>query len=366
MKNFIQTKIQSRSRLHPDFKTSVKQARSVLLQVKQKVDEAEKRGVNLENLVQLFYKPLEEDQEKFLVEIDHLANNFTDEEHIIHKDFLRDQLAGLFWEAPLHQRALLKPLGYAGDYEMIRMLHDSNPFQGPSSYFKIMNALGCRCISGRATVARVPYLIKKFLELEKYKRFSVLDIACGPSIEIQEWIKKNPYSDAEFYLVDQDPEAISFSQKAIQDIKRENGSTLPVSFHSLPIKDLLTSNLTQEWPRFDLIYSAGLFDYFDDTIFCAALLGLWPLVAEGGSLLVGNLSPSDYSKTAKWYLDDWPLIYRTEENLRNIASIIPDPKIVSIETEETGINFFLNLKKSAMVVTLSASMFALAISFLQT
>ena len=101
----------------------------------------------------------------------------------------------------------------------------------------------------------------------------------------------------------------------------------------------------QELPRFDFIYSSGLFDYFDDTTFEMAVQALYSFLDEGGVMAIGNISPEDYSKTVKWYLDDWPLIYRTREELLKFVPTDPKPQEVLIETEITGYNLFLVIRK---------------------
>lgn len=223
------------------------------------------------------------------------------------------------------------------------MLYDSDPFKGPTAYFKMINAFICRCISGEATGARIPYFLDKFKRIgtEVVKRkatFQVLNLACGPSREIQEFMAKDPLAaQSEFHLIDQDPEAIQFSRKVLGAKKR-------FFFYNQPIQDFLGEQI-QQLPLFDLIYSCGLFDYLDDTIFTVAVSVLYSRLAEKGTLIIGNMHPDDYSKTLKWYLDDWPLIYRTKEELMNFARNLPDPKKVKIESEKTGVNLFLVVQK---------------------
>lgn len=350
MKNFIAIKVSSRGKIHPEFKKIIKGARAFLLNVKSEIDTAEKNGESFSSLIDRYYGPLEKFQEKILMETDQIAGNFTDDEHLAHKDFLRDQLAVLFWQAPLHERALNKPLGYAGDFEMMNMLYDPDPFKGPTAYFKIINAVGCRCISGRATAARIPYFLDKFnrLSSETLKEkpvFQVLNLACGPSREVREFINQDPLSSrSEFHLVDQDSEAIRFSKKNLEETKRETASAIGLSYYDQPIQDFLADQ-ELSLPTFDLIYSCGLFDYLDNDAFEAAVSALYGRLGKNGTMIIGNISPDDYSKTLKWYLDDWPLIYRDRDDLKKLAPSLPKPSWVQIESDETGINLFLVVTK---------------------
>ncbi|MBX7149288.1 class I SAM-dependent methyltransferase [bacterium] len=350
MKNLIAYKIENRKKIHPSFKKLIRDSRAGLLDLKQKIDAADKKRVSFTSLVKRFYKPLEELQTHLLKESDILAENFSPEEHLYHKDFFRDQMGPLLWYAPFYERIFLKPLGYAGDYEMMNMLYDSNPFKGPSAYFKMINAFGCRCISGQLTVARIPYFLEKFKEIGKNvlgrkKDFTILDLACGPSREIKEFILTNTDAGkSRFHLVDQDPEAIKFSKNELIAAKRKKKSKVNFSFYNKPIQEFLAGGI-QDLPQFDFIYSCGLFDYLDDTLFEMAVDVLYHRLAEQGTLIIGNVSPDDYSKTLKWYLGDWPLIYRNRDDLLKIASHLPAATPVCVESEATGLNLFLKITK---------------------
>ena len=106
---------------------------------------------------------------------------------------------------------------------------------------------------------------------------------------------------------------------------------------------------------YDLVYSAGLFDYirtFDDkekgTI--ALTKRLFDLLKPNGRLLIGNVSPV-LSRGTIWGMEcycDWYLINRTKEEVLAFADAIPKNEIKSIQviTEETGINWFLDIRKS--------------------
>lgn len=351
MKDFIEIKIRSRQKIRPEFKRVIKETRDFLLGTQKQIDEAETNGADLSSLVEKFYSRIEETMNHLLRETDRIAENFTDEEHIYHKDFLRDQLAPLLAPSPLNHRAWKKPLGYAGDYLMMEMLYDDNPFQGGSAFFKIINATSCRCVSGKFSAARVPYLLDKFKMLGQETIrlrgvFRVLNLACGPSKEIQEFIRTDPLShQVEFYLVDQDQDAIAYSRNKIEKMKLESGSQVQIFYYPQPIKELFVSDVIQKWPPFDFIYSGGLFDYFDDTTFEMAVQVLYGFLAPGGVMAIGNISPDDYSKTVKWYLNDWPLIYRNHKELLQFTPKEPPPQDVRIETEETEYNLFLVIKK---------------------
>ena len=76
------------------------------------------------------------------------------EDLIIHKAFARRELHPLMLCAPFMHRAFNKPLGYAGDYLMVDMILRS-PYEGPTSYAKIVNTVALRTDTAEAHRNRI-------------------------------------------------------------------------------------------------------------------------------------------------------------------------------------------------------------------
>ena len=351
MKDLLDFKKESRKAIHAGFKKIIRETRGALLSTQHDLDQEDLRGTHFSTLVPKYYSLLDERVNELLKATNRIADDFSLAEHLTHKDFLRDQLGVLFWQAPLHHRALMKPLGYAGDYLMMEMLYDDDPFKGPTSYFKMIQAISCRCISGKFCQERIPYFLQKFHfigseAVQHHGNFRMMSLACGSSREIQEFIKSNPVSHStEVFLVDQDTKAIEHSRHHIEQVKQGAHHKIQTTYYGESLIDLLTNNPLQRFPRFDLIYSGGLFDYIDDQSFKLAVEVLYSMLREGGALVLGNISPDDYSKIIKWYLDDWPLIYRSKQDLLKLVPSGCDSKEIAVEAESTGVNFFLVIKK---------------------
>ena len=112
---------------------------------------------------------------------------------------------------------------------------------------------------------------------------------------------------------------------------------------------------TLEREDYDLIYSAGLYDYImtfpgrSEKGTIALTKNLFALVKPGGSLVIGNMSPN-IPRDLRFpmeYIYDWQLIYRDEAEMRQFAAAIPDREIetMSVDQEPLGINYFLKIKK---------------------
>ena len=111
-----------------------------------------------------------------------------------------------------------------------------------------------------------------------------------------------------------------------------------------------------EKESFDLVYTAGLYDYIknfplDDAKGTIALTkNLFRLVKSGGSLIIGNFNHNNprHLRFAMDYIFDWPIIYRDKEELLAFAKSIPRNEIANIEVleEAASINYFLKIDKA--------------------
>ena len=108
--------------------------------------------------------------------------------------------------------------------------------------------------------------------------------------------------------------------------------------------------------EFDLIYSAGLYDYIktnqlDDSKGTVALTkNLFNLLKPGGSLIIGNFNhnnPRDL-KFVMEYIYDWQIIHRNRYDMFDFVRTISknDIKDIRIIEEPLGINYFLKIDKN--------------------
>jgi hypothetical protein len=120
-------------------------------------------------------------------------------------------------------------------------------------------------------------------------------------------------------LVDQDPAALAYCRTASLRPWHSQLTTICVPIKRLPMA------LPQG--AFDVVISAGLFDYLEANQGQSLLAHLVALTAPGGITAVANFHRKDPSRTVKEWLVDWPLVLRDEEEL---ATLFPDP--ASVET----------------------------------
>ena len=98
--------------------------------------------------------------------------------------------------------------------------------------------------------------------------------------------------------------------------------------------------------KYDLIWSAGLFDYFNDKMFKRLITRMYDVLEENGTLVVGNFSDYNPSRGVMEILGKWYMHHRSEEDLIQLALDIGVPREkISVNHEETKVNLFLHMEK---------------------
>ena len=94
---------------------------------------------------------------------------------------------------------------------------------------------------------------------------------------------------------------------------------------------------------YDLIYSAGLFDYFTEPVAQMAAQKMLASVKPGGHVVIGNFSKDNPCVPFMELVLDWHLIYRSEEDLLRIFKGMGSK--IWVEKEPLGVNLFVVIQK---------------------
>lgn len=260
----------------------------------------------------------------------HFLNKLSKEELVK----LSKQVPSVFEETfvnSLTGHASLKPHGYAGDYEVIDMIYqyhlsEHKELTNWDHFFNWQAA-------SKAVRNRKQYF-KNILNENKGKPFDVLNIASGPCRDVLEYFEEEMPKDLYFDCVEADINAILHATKL-------NRTNLPnITFHNKNIFKFETEK------KFDLIWSAGLFDYFDDTTFSNLIARIHHFVKPGGQLIIGNFNVVNSSKAFMEILLGWFLYHRSEQQMEELAKAACGDKLksVTIESEPEGVNLFMRLQ----------------------
>jgi len=135
-------------------------------------------------------------------------------EHLpVHRAHMKRQLHPLVLCAPFAYRSYAKPLGYAGDYEMVNMMLREG-FEGGSVFAKLVNLWFVSQPPAQAHRNRIDHLVQIML-IEAAARHAagkplrVLNLGCGPAVEVQRFLREHDVSNcAEFTLIDFNDETL--------------------------------------------------------------------------------------------------------------------------------------------------------------
>jgi extracellular factor (EF) 3-hydroxypalmitic acid methyl ester biosynthesis protein len=244
-----------------------------------------------------------------------------------------------------------KPLGYPGDYEMMRMLREDS-FEGPNLFAKMVNKAFLETPLGRANRNRVEYLAERigsFVEEKEREEVRVLSIASGPALEIQQLIERRPdvASRIHLTLLDQEAEALRYSQDAIYMKRILHGASIQVELIHQSIGSFLKQLARRCWHKlkFDLVYIFGLFDYFDDRTCSFCIKHSADLVDEGGTLLISNYSLDGHEHhTYLEYAFEWYMLYRNKEQMEKLGRSTGLPCELQVDQDPSGVIKFLELR----------------------
>lgn len=98
-------------------------------------------------------------------------------------------------------------------------------------------------------------------------------------------------------------------------------------------------------PKFDLIYSSGMFDYFDVASSKRLVRKLWDNVKPGGTLIVTNAHPDNPTKFWMEYVSEWFLEYKNENEMLSLAEEINDIEKVEIDIDPFGVYQYLKIRR---------------------
>ncbi len=280
-------------------------------------------------------------------ELEALVAGFGKEEHERHGFYLRRMAWHHILASEIHRRTNLKPRGYAGDAEMMRLIYE-NGWTGTTTFGRVLHKYAVELQGAEAVRSRrrlVPRVLRETAArlAREGEPFRFLSLASGPAWELQDvFLAPADAARHEVVLLDQDPHALEAARQLLARLEAERGIRPRVRYVTDSVRTMLrTRDLAARLGGgFHFVYSMGLFDYLTPPVARAVLAQAWDLLLPGGTLLVGNYHVDHPSRTYMEYWLDWPLYCRTEEGFRELALGLPGAAL-SITYDETRAQMFL-------------------------
>ena len=268
-----------------------------------------------------------------------------------HRTYAKRQLHPLVLCSPFAYRTYHKPLGYAGDYEMVNMIL-RDPLEGSSLFAKSVNLWFLTQAPAAAHRNRIQYLTNRLVDETRQRQsrqqpMRIFDLGCGPAWEIQQFLSRDMISNyASFTLLDFNDETLDHAGSVLGDLKSRFSRTTKIDLMKKSVHQFLKEEAKPGLSaRYDFIYCAGIFDYLSDRI-CKRLMNIFYSMLEPGGLLIGtNVDASNPSRNGMEYLLEWHLTYRSGEQLK---ALIPDQApqgSAHLMSDETGVNHYLEVRK---------------------
>ena len=224
---------------------------------------------------------------------------------------------------PFTHHSFAKPRGYPGDallldwiYRDFRLLQQ--PLHGTPAANLYRETIDCSpAESVRWRRQRLADLIDEAAAAKPGAR--VLAIAAGHLREADLSTALQRGRIGEVVALDQDE--VSLREVA----QRYTAAGMPVTTVHAPIRDVIAGRYKVS--DFDLIYSAGLYDYLEPAVAERLTTSLWRGLNPGGQIVLTNFLEGTKDRGWMEALMDWWLIYRTPADIEAFANGIPSEEI---------------------------------------
>jgi extracellular factor (EF) 3-hydroxypalmitic acid methyl ester biosynthesis protein len=272
----------------------------------------------------------------------------------IHRAYCKNQIHPLILCSPFVYRVFRKPLGYAGDYEMVNMML-RDPFEGSSLFAKILNVHFLKSPPCEAHRNRIKYLTE--ILSQETRRIShqgrdirIFNLGCGPAREVQNFMGNDEICDkAHLTLMDFNDETLQYTESILNGIKERNHRKTSIKMVKKSVNQILKDSLRPvenlEEKNFDLVYCAGLFDYLSDRI-CKRLMDyFYDILAPDGLLIATNVDKSNPIRNGMEAFLEWHLVYRDRQQLMELKPTNAPEGACQVKADVTGVNIFIEVRK---------------------
>ena len=231
----------------------------------------------------------------------------------------RHPISKFVFDCPFTRHSAARPRGYPGDAQLIDFIYRhpaALPVEQQASDFGRSVLLHNVDSPAPAAVRARRHLTATYIGDVVAQRpdAHVMSVACGHARELELLSPKVARAIGRFVAYDQDPASLAVASSYA-------AKGIPVEPVQGTILQLIKENTLT---GFDLIFSAGLYDYLSDRLAEKLTANLFTRLKPGGKLIVANFLPDIRDAGYMEIFMDWRLIYRDERQIRAFARKI-DP-----------------------------------------
>lgn len=258
------------------------------------------------------------------------------------------QVAGPVLETGwLQLRARQKPLGYAGDFELLSRIIEHRLCDDPlgrlfDRYFQNQAAPS----AVRSRTEHAAHTLASLALSRASDKFHVTSVGAGTGIDVQRGLELLPPAQRNSVgvtLLDLDQQSLDFAAAQVrQAVADDQVTAVRENLFRLGRKPKSAELLDEP----DLLICTGLFDYLEDDVAADLLRLFWQRLAPGGQMLVGNFVPDHPTRAYMEWIGNWYLQYRTIDDLRRLAESAEIPAACrTIGADRIGVDLFLTATK---------------------
>ncbi|RPE05692.1 class I SAM-dependent methyltransferase [Chitinophaga lutea] len=225
-----------------------------------------------------------------------------------------------------------KPFGYAGDFLIIDKIYREQV--SADARYEKWDSFWHEQPACKAVRNRKDYFIRTITQaLRRKPSLQLLNVASGPARDLAEVYGEIDPQRLHTVCVEADINAISYAKEL------NEAHAAQVQFEHQNIFRYTADR------QHDIVWSAGLFDYFEDEIFIKLLRKFMGWTKPGGEVIIGNFSDQNPTQNFMELIGDWYLHHRSAEALTEMAIAAGAPrKAVHVGSEAEGVNLFLHVK----------------------
>lgn len=246
-----------------------------------------------------------------------MMRNEEDKVYKLKQIFVK-RIRELFARGVCCEWSIRKPFGYAGDFKIIDDIYKNNlTITGFDRLFDNYFQMSAISVAVRNRKEDFKRIIMNFIEEKAGKKINIMNLASGPARGVKELISREnfPNDSVTIDCYDNEQKAIEYAGHLLNHPRNVN------FFKMNAVKMALRKNINSMVDKkYGIIYSTGLFDYFAKGIAIRLVANLKRLLMDGGKLLVASVRDK-YSNPSVHFMEwagDWNLVYRSDEEFRNI------------------------------------------------
>jgi SAM-dependent methyltransferase len=247
-------------------------------------------------------------------------------------DALQSGFGGDCMQSTILGHVRSKPFGYAGDFLIIDKIYQEHT-SADARYAKWdgfwHGQPACKAVRNRKD-----YFVRTITRaLHHYPQLQLLNVASGPARDLAEVYAAIDPQRLQTTCVEADQHAINYAREL------NEAHAAQVEFVHRNIFRYMAER------QHDIVWSAGLFDYFEDEVFVKLLRKFMEWTKPGGEVIIGNFSDQNPTQNFMELVGEWYLHHRSEASLISMALQAGAKRsAIYVGSEAEGVNLFLHVR----------------------